>query len=225
MMSSLASGAVRARWWLAAFAVGAWSLVVLPGWRDPLVVGLAVAGAATAPAPGSAAARRGRQPRTGRCVAGRVPGVVPGRFAAVAGSDRCLDGVGRDGDRRAREPARRSQAADGLANAIAAMVTFLVVPLVVGWWVRERRRDLAGLREQTERLARERDAVVARERAEERARVVVPSLHDNSSTPADALRICPATIVLLVAGAVVGLGVSGSRVFRRARCGLARAPD
>jgi signal transduction histidine kinase len=173
--------ALRGRWWLAALSVGSTSLLVLPGWQDPLVVGLAVAGAVAA-----YAARWHLAPLTLVAVLSLgLAGVWPAAFlasylVALQGSrSMAAAWVGCAVTAtvlRTSLPGASAALADP-AEAAPALVIFLVVPLMVGSWVQERHKVLAGLREQNERLERERHAVAARERTQERARIA-REMHD-----------------------------------------------
>ncbi|MCM0673340.1 histidine kinase [Micromonospora phytophila] len=63
------------------------------------------------------------------------------------------------------------------ANAAALFAWLLLLPLIVGLWIRARRDALAALRDRAERLEREQEARAERARAEERARIA-REMHD-----------------------------------------------
>ncbi len=174
--------ATGARPWLVAIVVGLVSVVGFVEWREPLVVGLAVAGAAA-----SFVAARHLAPVAlvgvgSVLLLGMWPAaVVAGYFLGASNQSRRLVAAWTGGVSllvlaRGLAP-DTPDALEGWGNVIASVVMFVALPVIVGSWVRERRRVVDALRERAERVERERDAVVAEERARERSRIA-REMHD-----------------------------------------------
>ena len=173
---------IGVRPWLLAVAVCLVSVAGYADWRRPLVVGVAVAGAAA-----SLVAARHLAPVAVVGVAGVLllgmwpAAVVAGYYLGASDKPRRLVAawtslVSVVVVARALYPDAPA-AATGWGNVTASLIVFVVLPVILGSWVRERRHVVEALRERAGRLERERDAAVAEERARERSRIA-REMHD-----------------------------------------------